>query len=65
MDLRLLALPTLIAIPAALLLVLTWGADALTRLAARRVATRPRFSPAERSQLRALRERYRREPPER
>ncbi len=62
MDLRLLALPALIVVPAGLLLVLTWSADALTRLVARRVAARPRFSPAERTQLRALRERYRREP---
>ena len=62
MDVRLLLLPALIALPAALILSATWGANTLAQRAARRVATRPHFTPEERSRLRALRERYRRHP---
>jgi len=63
MDLRLLALPALIAIPALFLLAATWGANALAGLAARELVARmaARFTPAERARLRELRERYRRE----
>jgi hypothetical protein len=62
MDLRLLLLPALIAAPALLIFSATWGANALARRAARHAATRPRFTPEERSRLRALREHYRRQP---
>jgi hypothetical protein len=60
MDLRLLLLPALIAVPAALIFSATWGANALAQRAARHAATRPRFTSEERTRLRALRERYRR-----
>ena len=61
MDLRLLLLPALIAVPALLILGATWGANALAQRATRHAATRPRFTPEERTRLRALRERYRRQ----
>ncbi len=61
-DLRLLALPALIAVPALLILAFTWGANALAQRAAQRYAVRPRFTPQERAQLRALRDQYRHEP---
>ena len=61
MDVRLLLMPALIAVPAALIFGVTWGANTLAQRAAHRVATRPRFTPEERSHLRALRARYRRQ----
>jgi hypothetical protein len=62
MDLRLLLLPALIAAPALLILSATWGANALAQRVARHAATRPRFTSEERRRLRALRQRYRRQP---
>ena len=62
MDVRLLLLPALIAAPAALIFAATWGATALAQRAARCVAARPHFTAEERSRLRALRERYLRQP---
>ena len=65
MDLRLLLLPVLIAAPAAVLLGATWGMHALAQRGARWLAARPSFTPEERTRLRALKERYRRELPRR
>ena len=62
MDPRLLALPLLIAAPAVLILMATWGTNALAKRAARWSAARPRFTAGERDRLRALREEYRRDP---
>jgi hypothetical protein len=62
MDLRLLLLPALIVLPAALIFGATWGANALAQRAAQRVAERPRFTRDERSRLLELRARYRRHP---
>lgn len=52
--------PVLIGGSAALMLGATWGANALAKRAAHRVAILPRFTPAERARLRHLRDRYRR-----
>jgi hypothetical protein len=65
MNVQLLWLPVLIAAPAAFLFVATWGLNALAQRSARRLAARPHFTPDERARLRALRQRYQREPPRR
>jgi hypothetical protein len=61
MNTSLLWLPVLIAAPAALLFGATWGVSALAQRSACRLAARPHFTAEERSRLRALKERYRRE----
>ena len=65
MDVHLLLLPALIAAPAVFIFGATWGANALARRAADRVASRPYFTRDERTRLRALRDRYRRQPEQR
>jgi hypothetical protein len=60
MDVQLLWLPVLITVPAVFLFAATWSVNALAQRSARRLAARPRFTPEERSRLRALKARYRR-----
>jgi hypothetical protein len=62
MNTALLSLPVLIAALAALLFGATWGVHALVQRSARRLVACPHFTPDERSQLRAPKARYHREP---
>lgn len=62
MDPLLLATPFLIAGSALLILVATWGMNALAKRSAQRYAARPRFTADERQRLRVLRDQYRHDP---
>jgi hypothetical protein len=62
MNALMLFLPVLIGGSAALIFGFTMGANALAKRAAHRIAVIPHFTRQERARLRALRERYRREP---
>lgn len=53
--------PFLIVGSAALLLWAIWSVNRLTQRTANHLASRPRFTTAERARLRALRERYQRD----
>lgn len=60
MLLPMILLPFLVGGAATLILGVTWGANALAGRVARWLSARPRFTAAERAQLRTLRDRFRR-----